>query len=63
VLRRIAQAGLSGLSGMINGTTAPNDPQPVPSSPRGSGPAVASAEDTTPEPNKDGGNALGFTAR
>jgi hypothetical protein len=63
VLRRIAQAGLSGLSGMINGTTAPGDTQPIPSPTKGSGPAVASADDTTSPPNQDGGNALGFTAR
>jgi hypothetical protein len=40
VLRRIAQAGLSGLSGMING--APPDASP-PASPGKRGPAVASA--------------------
>jgi hypothetical protein len=47
VLRRIAQAGLSGLSGMINGT-APADVQPVqplPAVPGGRGPAIASAEE------------------
>src|SRR6266700_3274543 len=44
VLRKIAQAGLSGLSSMINGT-APDAPPPVPA-PRG--PAVASAEQPSP---------------
>src|SRR3954451_16432688 len=34
VLRRIAQAGLTGLSGMINGTAPPNAPTPAP---RGTG--------------------------
>src|SRR5205807_4600023 len=42
VLRKIAQAGLSGLSGMINGT-APADAPPAPA-PGRRGPAVASAE-------------------
>src|SRR5271169_7260884 len=49
VLRKIAQAGLSGLSGMINGT-APADtspaPAPVPAGKRG--PAVASAQPMSP---------------
>ncbi len=42
VLRRIAQAGLSGLSGMINGTPA-DTPPPAPT-PGKRGPAVAAAE-------------------
>jgi hypothetical protein len=46
VLRRIAQAGLTGLTGMINGT-APSDPPPAaPPAPRGRGPAVASVGDS-----------------
>jgi hypothetical protein len=44
VLRKIAQAGLSGLAGMINGTSPADAPQPAPASRRG--PAVASAEDS-----------------
>ena len=40
VLRRIAQAGLTGLTGMINGT-APSDVPAAPPAPRGRGPAVA----------------------
>lgn len=43
VLRRIAQAGLTGLNGMINGTT-PGDQTPAPA-PRGNGPAIASADE------------------
>jgi hypothetical protein len=43
VLRRIAQAGFSGLSAMVNGT-APADVAPLPSAPELRGPAVASAE-------------------
>ena len=50
VLRKIAQAGLSGLSGMINGTApvdaTPPAPAPAPAGKRG--PAVASAETATP---------------
>ena len=47
VLRKIAQAGLSGLSGMINGT-APSDAPPAPGR---RGPAVASAETAAPVSN------------
>ena len=43
VLRKIAQAGLSGLSGMINGT-APADAPPPASAPGRRGPAVASVQ-------------------
>jgi hypothetical protein len=55
VLRKIAQAGLSGLSGMVNGT--PPDASPAPGL-RGS--AVASA---TPPATSNGANmaALGYT--
>jgi hypothetical protein len=45
VLRKIAQAGLSGLSGMINGT--PTDVPPPAPAPGRRGPAVASAEPAT----------------
>jgi hypothetical protein len=59
VLRKIAQAGLSGLSGMINGTPAePPSPAPAPAGKRG--PAVASAD----RPAAAGGSeiaALGYT--
>ncbi len=44
VLRKIAQAGLSGLSGMINGT--PVEPAPPAVAPGKRGPAVAAAEPT-----------------
>jgi hypothetical protein len=59
VLRKIAQAGLSGLSGMINGTP---DAAPAPGLARG-GPAVASAAD--PAPAQDAGSviALGYSAQ
>jgi hypothetical protein len=42
VLRRIAQAGLTGLNNMING--APSEPSVAPA-PRGNGPAIASTDD------------------
>ena len=43
ILRKIAQAGLSGLSAMINGTTPQDTPSPAPA-PGKRGPAVASTE-------------------
>jgi hypothetical protein len=48
VLRKIAQAGLSGLSNMINGAPQPDAPQPPVSAPDKHGPAVANAGDFTP---------------
>ena len=59
VLRKIAQAGLSGLSGMINGApdAAPSSPAP---SLRGS--AVASVEPITPAEGAFGVAALGYTS-
>src|SRR5882672_310388 len=56
VLRKIAQAGLAGLSGMINGT--PDTPQPAPGL-RGS--AVASVEQSPPAEGAFGVAALGFS--
>jgi hypothetical protein len=47
VLRRIAQAGLTGLSGMINGTAPPDAPAASPPL-RGRGPAVASTDPSPP---------------
>ncbi len=61
VLRRIAQAGLSGLSGMINGT-APADVQPVPPSPGRRGPAIASADDIPAQSGALGAGTASFTA-
>src|ERR1700730_8869741 len=61
VLRKIAQAGLSGLSGMINGT-APDLPPPVPA-PGGRGPAVANAEERLPALAGLGVGVLGYSAR
>ncbi len=47
VLRRIAQAGFSGLSAMINGTPAPDTP-PAGPAPGKRGPAVANADAPAP---------------
>ena len=43
VLRKIAQAGLTGLASMINGTPAPDGA--LPAAPSRRGPAVASADE------------------
>jgi hypothetical protein len=56
VLRRIAQAGLSGLSGMINGTGPADAPPPAPGK---RGPAVASTEAPSPAPGEFRVSALG----
>lgn len=57
VLRKIAQAGLSGLSGMVNGTSEPS------TAPERRGPAVASIDGTAPAQEAAGVTALGFSAR
>src|ERR1700720_4450568 len=56
VLRRIAQAGFSGLTAMINGP-APSD-EPPPAAPGWRGPVVASAAALSPAP--DGSVALAY---
>src|SRR5277367_2342183 len=64
VLRKIAQAGLSGLAGMINGTSPADAPQPAPpSTPSRRGPAVASAEDRpASQEGEFAVGALGYTS-
>jgi hypothetical protein len=57
VLRKIAQAGLSGLSAMINGT-APD----APPAPGRRGPAVASAERPSPASGAFSVTALGYSS-
>src|SRR6266851_6886911 len=47
VLRKIAQAGFSGLSAMINGTAPADEPPPAPA-PGRRGPAVAGADQPAP---------------
>jgi hypothetical protein len=59
VLRRIAQAGLTGLSGMINGTAPPDVPA-APPAPSGRGPAVAGLD---PSSGAFGVSALSYSAR
>ena len=62
VLRKIAQAGLAGLSGMINGTPEPPQPAPAPA-PSRRGSAVASVEQTAPAEGAFGVAALGFSGQ
>lgn len=59
VLRKIAQAGLSGLSGMINGTP---DTAPAPA-PERRGPAVASMDSAVPAQDAATVAALGYSAQ
>ena len=61
ILRKIAQAGLSGLSGMMNGT-APADAPPPDPAPAGRGPAVASAEQPAPAQDALSMSALAYSA-
>lgn len=62
VLRKIAQTGLSGLSGMINGTPGDTAPTPAPE-PARRGPAVASADATTSGVRDTGAaETLGYAA-
>lgn len=61
VLRKIAQAGLSGLSGMINGTAPADAPQPT-AAPGKRGPAVASADQPSAAPGQWRVSALGYTS-
>jgi hypothetical protein len=62
VLRRIAQAGLSGLSAMINGI-APADAPPPAAAPELRGPAVASTEQNSPAPDAFNVSSLSYAAR
>ena len=59
ILRKIAQAGLSGLSGMINGT--PADAPPAAPAPGRRGPAVASAKQTEPGSGSFSVSSLSYT--
>lgn len=59
VLRKIAQAGFSGLSNMLNGTP-PADAAP-PAAPATRGPAVAVAEPASPASGGTSVAALGYT--
>jgi hypothetical protein len=59
LLRKIAQAGLSGLNAMVNGS-GPSDP-PLPAAPGKRGPAVASTDQRSPASGKFSVSALGYT--
>src|ERR1700722_10640830 len=62
VLGKIAQAGLSGLTAMVNGT-APADTPPPDSTPGRHGPAVASAAPSPAASGEFNVSALGYSAR
>src|SRR3954468_2319283 len=59
MLRKIAQAGLSGLSAMVNGS-APSDPAP-PSAPAKRGPAIASTDQPRSALGEFSVSTLGYT--
>jgi hypothetical protein len=59
VLRKIAQAGFSGLTNMINGTPQQPDAPPSAPSPGKHGPAIANADE--PAPPSSGVAALSYT--
>jgi hypothetical protein len=61
VLRKIAQAGFSGLSAMVNGTAPADPPPPGPAPDSKHGPAVASADGITPA--SDASSALSYASR
>jgi hypothetical protein len=63
VLRKIAQAGFSGLTAMINGTGPADTPPPAPATPGKRGPAVADADVDAPPPasGQFSVSALGYT--
>ncbi|MGP9810630.1 hypothetical protein ACTZWT_03850 [Rhodopseudomonas sp. NSM] len=66
VLRRIAQAGFTGLSGLVNGTlpAEPATPAPAaPSEPASRGPAIASADTSIPTSDAPPASSLSFAAR
>jgi hypothetical protein len=62
VLRKIAQAGLSGLSAMVGGTAPADAPSPA-TAPGKDGPAVASTEQPLPVSDAFSVSALSYTTR
>ncbi len=62
VLRKIAQAGLSGLTSMVNGAPSDAPPAAAPAPPK-RGPAVAMTEQFPERPETSGIVALGYSAR
>ncbi|KPF99189.1 hypothetical protein IP86_09715 [Rhodopseudomonas sp. AAP120] len=66
VLRRIAQAGLTGMSGLVNGTLPAESAPPAPaapSAPASSGPAIASAEPAPAASEEAPASSMSFAAR
>jgi hypothetical protein len=63
VLRRIAQAGFSGLTAMVNGTAPPDAPPAAAPVPGLRGPAVASAEQAPPASGAYHVSALSYAER
>jgi hypothetical protein len=61
VLRKIAQAGLSGLSAMVNGTAPADAPQPIPA-PGRHGPAVAGTDQPSPASGEWRVSSLSYTS-
>lgn len=60
MMRKIAQAGLSGLSAVMSGAAAPSQEPPAPAAPT-AGPAVAQADSEPPEPASET-TTLAFSA-
>lgn len=66
VLRRIAQAGFTGLSGLVNGglPASPATQAPAaPSAPPSGGPAIASTDASVPAGDEPPASSLSFAAR
>jgi hypothetical protein len=61
VLRKIAQAGFSGLTAMVNGSAPTDAPQPAPAPDGKRGPAVASVDGIPPA--ADASSALSYASR
>jgi hypothetical protein len=61
VLRKIAQAGFSGLNAMVNGTAPADEPPPAGPALRGS--AVAAAEPASPAPDAFNVSSLSYSSR
>jgi hypothetical protein len=65
VLRKIAQAGFSGLNAMVNGAAPADEPPPAaaPAAPNRRGPAVAAAEQASPGPDAFNVSSLSYGPR
>lgn len=63
VLRKIAQAGFSGLAAMVNGTSPASPSQQPSPAPASRGPAIAAIDSITPPAGEPSVIALGYTER